>query len=284
MARFNPPLDGGEITAAFPNQFTSVAAVYAGGQGSVFRAERPNGTVGALKIYVPDPSAAIDDRTDREVDALSRLNCPTIVRLDGHGTVAIRTEQCRFVCTTFIEGVPLSDRLGRGALSLAEAARVGHDIADAIDAMWAAPLRIVHRDIKPPNVMLANSGHAVVIDLGVARHIGMASLTATGNTWGTRGYMSPEQAAGRKSLTCKSDVFALGVIVQECLLGRHPTGGNQNLLLGGGVLTTSIIGGLPGDVVNIIDAMLQRDPNRRPMPDEIKAVLLPHVRALGSAW
>jgi eukaryotic-like serine/threonine-protein kinase len=284
VPRFNPPLTDTEVNAAFGNRFAAVSAIYAGGQGSVFRAERPDGTVGALKIYVPDPSAQIDERTDREVDALGRLAHPTIVRLDDHGTTTIRGDACQFVCTTFIDGVPVSDRLARGPLTLAEAARVGHDIADAIEALWAAPHRIVHRDIKPQNVMLATSGHAVLIDLGVARHTTLASLTATGGAWGTRGHMSPEQAAARKSLTCKSDVFALGVMLQQVLLGRHPTNGNQNNLMNGSVATATIISELPADVTTLIDSMVSRDSNRRPMPDQIKAALLPHARALGSAW
>jgi serine/threonine-protein kinase len=209
VPRFNPPLTDAEVNAAFANRFANVSAIYAGGQGAVFRAERPDGTFGALKIYVPDPGAQIEERTAREVDALGRLERPTIVTLDDHGTVTARGDSCRFVCTTFIDGIPVSERLTRGPLTLAEAARVGHDIADAIDTLWAPPHRIVHRDIKPQNVMLANSGHAVLIDLGVARHTTLASLTATGGAWGTRGRMSPEQAAARQALTCKSDVFGV---------------------------------------------------------------------------
>jgi eukaryotic-like serine/threonine-protein kinase len=196
MPRFNPPLTDGELTGAFPNRFRAVSAIYAGGQGSVFRVERADGTVGALKIYVPDPGADIEERTDREVQALRMLVRPTIVRLDDHGAAAIRGQQCRFVCTTFIDGITLASRLSPAgtAIPLDEVARIGHDIADAIEALWAKPHRIVHRDIKPPNVMLATSGHAVLIDLGVARHTTLDSLTITGATWGTQGYMSPEQA------------------------------------------------------------------------------------------
>jgi serine/threonine-protein kinase len=124
----------------------------------------------------------------------------------------------------------------------------------------------------------------VLIDLGVARHTTLESLTATGGTWGTRGYMSPEQAAARKALTCKSDVFALGVMSQQALLGQHPTNGNQHHLLSGGVSTSSITNGVSADIVNLIDTMVLRDPNRRPMPDQVKAAFLPHVRPLGSAW
>jgi eukaryotic-like serine/threonine-protein kinase len=285
MPQFNPPLADAEIDGAFPRRFVGVAAIYAGGQGSVFRVERPDGTVGALKIYAPDPGAEIEERTDREVEALTRIVRPTIVRLDDHGTVTIRNEACRFVCTTFIDGVPLSTHFGpQNALVLDAVSRIGHDVADAIEALWAAPHRIVHRDIKPQNVMLANNGHAVLIDLGVARHTTLESLTLTGGTWGTRGYMSPEQAATRKALTCKSDVFTLGVLMQQCLAGIHPTNGNQQILRAGGVPTSSITNGIPAPIVQLIDSMVLRDSNRRPMPDHIKAILLPHARPVGRAW
>jgi eukaryotic-like serine/threonine-protein kinase len=287
MPKFNPPLDASEIHAAFPGAYVRADAVFAGGQGTVFRVERHDGTVGALKIYVPDPGAELEERTTREVDALQQIVRPTIVRLDNHGTATVRGEACRFVCTTFIEGVTLAARLqpnGTG-LPLDEVARIGHDIADAIGGLWARPHRIVHRDIKPPNVMLATSGHAVLIDLGVARHTELDSLTVTGGTWGTQGYMSPEQALGRKALTCKSDVFTLGIMLQHCLTGRHPTNGSQRLLVTGPFARTQAIApAVPIDVANLIDSMILTDANRRPMPETIKTALGAHARATGRPW
>lgn len=285
MPKFTPPLTEAEINGAFPGDFSLVTTVFAGGQGSVFRVERPDGTVGALKIYVPDPGAEIEERTDREVEALARLSRPSIVRLDGYGTTTIRGERCQFVCTTFIDGETLSERLaGRGALAIDEVARVGHDIADAIEELWTPPYRVVHRDIKPPNVMLAASGHAVLIDLGVARHTTLESLTVTGTTWGTRGFMSPEQAGARKALTCKSDIFALGTMLQQCLAGRHPTNGNQAALANGGPSTIVIAPGTPPLIAQVIDAMVFRDATRRPLPAQVKATLLPFARTLGRPW
>ncbi|MEQ1871389.1 MAG: protein kinase [Vicinamibacterales bacterium] len=201
MPRFNPPLDDGEILAAFPGVYSRAASVYAGGQGAVFRAERLDGSVGALKIYVPDAAAQVEERTAREVEALEHIARPTIVTLDGHGTVTIRGDQCRYVCTTFIDGVTLASRATTPGIGmpLEQVARIGHDIADAVEALWARPYRIVHRDIKPQNIMLSTSGNAVLIDLGIARHTTLESLTLTGGAWGTPGFMSPEQATARKA-------------------------------------------------------------------------------------
>jgi serine/threonine protein kinase len=283
MPPFVPPLTAPEISAAFAGQYSTVVALTPGGQGAVFRADALGRTAAsAVKIYFPDPMAQIEERTDREVAALGQIHVDTVVGLLGHGTVTIRGQVCRFVTTTYIDGAALADHIARQPLDLDGAARVAYDVAAAIDALWVR--RIVHRDIKPSNVMLANSGGAVLIDLGVARHTSLASLTLTGNSWGTRGYMSPEQALGRKALTCKSDVFALGVLFQQCLAGRHPTGGNQQLLMNGGATIAALIPGLPRDVVALSNRMLQRDPTRRPLPNEIMQTLAPYARALGNAW
>ena len=287
VPQFSPPLTEEEILTAFSGAYVRAVPVFEGGQGTVFRAERPDGSVGALKIYAPDPDAEIEERTAREVDALQQIVRPTIVRLDGHGTVRVRGDPHRFVCTTFIEGVTLASRLTTAGvgLPLDEVARIGHDVADAIEALWAPPHRIVHRDIKPGNVMLATSGHAIVIDLGIARHTALESLTVTGSAWGTRGHMSPEQATGRKALTCKSDVFALGIMLQQCLAGKHPANGNQRTLIAGALPgTATLVQNLPVAVVDLVDAMVQRSANRRPLPSAIKALLAPVARPVGRPW
>src|SRR5205823_12550809 len=118
--------------------------------------------------------------------------------------------------------------------------------------------------LKPYNIMLRPDGQAVLIDLGVARHIALDSLTTYGKTWGTEGYLSPEQARIVRSLTCKSDVFALGVVVQESLLGRHPTARHQQQLVAGGPATASLQAGLPTEFIALVDRMVHRDPVRRP--------------------
>ena len=102
-------------------------------------------------------------------------------------------------------------------------------MAKAIDSIWK--LRIVHRDIKPSNIMRKTSGRYCLIDLGVARHIDRTPLTNLGSTWGTVGYLSPEQCRFQRQLTCKSDIFSLAVVLTESALGKHPTNRNQEKLL-----------------------------------------------------
>lgn len=273
MPPFDPPLTPTEVAAALSPRYTRLTTLKSGGQGAVFKgALRPAGSKGksadvALKIYFAD---AVEERNEREIEALKRLQSPRIVRFRDAGTTQLRAAQCYWLETEFIEGQCLQPRAGNGGLGLAQTARVLANVAEAIESMWA--LRIVHRDIKPDNIMLRADGSAVVIDLGIARHVELAPITASGNTWGTMGYYSPEQRNAIRSLTCKSDVFALGVVAQECLLGRHPTNGSQERLLRGAPRTLTIAPNIPVAFADLIDAMLSPDPIRRPQPDQVASV------------
>ena len=220
MPAFDPPLAPAEIDVALPARYQRIDVLKSGGQGAVFRVEfgpnqeRPAGTPVALKIYYADQ---LEERTEREVDALKQIQVASLVRFVATGRITIRGLPCIWLETAFIEGEPLAAVIGRGPLSISQTATIAHDVAAALDELWAR--RIVHRDVKPDNIMVQADGHAVLIDLGVARHIELDSLTTYGKTWGTEGYLSPEQSRAVRTLTCKSDVFALGVVVQECLLG-----------------------------------------------------------------
>jgi len=267
---FAPPLSIQEVQAPFAGKYLVDSALQAGGQGAVFKARVDSGgaTI-ALKIYHADQ---LEERLERELAALKSIHGPTLVELHDAGRCAVRGEECRFLAMTFIEGDPLDAVIAReGPQPLTRIARVAHDVALAIDQVWEA--RIVHRDLKPNNIMLTSAGGGVLIDLGVARHIDLTSLTTTGKTWGTFGYMSPEQACGQP-LTCKSDVFALGVVIQECVLGRHPTSRRQDLLLNGGPSTDGLRADLPQDFAKLVDAMVHKTAIRRPLPRAVASELV----------
>ncbi len=247
-----------------------------GGQAAVFKAEvssadGANASAVAVKIYFADQ---LEERTAREVDALKKLSGDTIVRFHSEGTCQLRGRDCRYIATSFVEGETVAAALSRGSLSMKQVARVGHDAALAISEMWRH--RLVHRDLKPPNIMLAASGRAVVIDLGIVRDLALSPLTTAGKVWGTEGYLSPEQCTGRP-LSCKSDVFALGIVLQQCLLGQHPTGGRQPNLLMGGPPTASLQSGLDPRVCILIDQMVVRYPHLRPDSERIAAELVPFL-------
>jgi len=264
-----------DVRAAVVGLFDNIQPLAQGGQGAVYRAT-PHGSSDevALKIYFGDQ---LDERTAREIAALKRLKGETIVRLHADGAIDIGGNTYNYIATTFIEGDVVSSVLALRQLSFTEIAAIGRDVALAIDELWAND-RIVHRDVKPSNVMLRPDGRAVLIDLGVARHLNLSPLTTAGKTWGTEGYMAPEHARG-KTLSCKADVFALGVLLQECLLQRHPTGGRQILLMKGGLKTAALHPKTPADLAQFIDAMLDRSPGVRPTPRRVAEALQAFIEA-----
>ena len=278
MSPFDPPLEPGEILAAIPGRFDEVHPIKAGGQGAVFRtatsAMHPlgRGSHLALKVYFVDQ---MEERTDREVAALQRIRVETLVRFVDNGRCELREVACMWLETEFIEGESLAGLIVQGPRPISEVARTAHDVALALVAIWDE--RIVHRDVKPDNIMVTPQGRAILIDLGVARHVDLSSLTTRGRTWGTEGYLSPEQAIARRSLTCKSDVFALGVAAQESILGRHPTQRRQQLLMNGGPNTRGLRAAVPPEFAATIDDMVRRDPVGRPHPVDVAARMRPFM-------
>lgn len=274
---FNPALTNHEVDAAFSGRFHQSARVADGGQGSVFRgvpvgiASGANDDV-AIKLYYPGSQP---ERTEREISAMGRLNCQTIVRLRDAGQVTIRGQPCRFMATQFVDGRPLSQVIANGPLPVRAVASIGRDIALAIEAMWG--IRLVHRDIKPSNIMVTPQGTNILIDLGVARHIDMQPITTVGAAWGTPGYMSPEQMRAQRALSCKSDIFCLGILLQHALCGHHPTGGNQLALIHGGPRTSGLTAGTGSSanplIAGLIDALVEFQPQRRPLPQQVATVL-----------
>src|SRR5690606_2949654 len=120
-----------------------------------------------------------------------------------------------------IEGETLEDRLLRAPLPAAEAARIGAELASALVALHRAG--IVHRDVKPANVMLREDGSAVLLDLGLAHDESAETLTKTGQLLGTPAFMSPEQAAGRHhDVDERTDVYSLAATLFAALVGHPP--------------------------------------------------------------
>jgi serine/threonine protein kinase len=239
-----------------------------GGQGIVYRG-KISGRESAVKIYFP---GQIETRVDREIEALNIVNNPHIVKMLWSGKLELNDITLPVVATEYIHGVNLSEYIRQnGKLSSTQVAKIIYDISDAIEAMWGH--RIVHRDLKPPNILIKSDERATVIDLGVGRHISRTPLTATGFTWGTLGYMSPEQTKAIQQLSCKSDIYSLGVIAIECLLGKHPTRGDQLLLFGMGYDKNLPIEIQKLEYAGLIANMLQVKPISRPLPSEIKTTL-----------
>jgi len=235
-----------EIEAALEGRYSVGPQIATGGQGAVFRATRilrqdgtPTNDVVALKLHF-DPTQAF--RVEREVTAMEKLSHPNLARLLEHGFCYVGGRKTVYITYEFIEGLTLKQRLKNGGRLLeSEALPIGRDISAAIDLLWSH--RIVHGDIKPSNIMLPESGGAVLIDLGILRFFEEDSAVkpirpvdrfspSAVKSWGTVGYLSPEQMRGEK-LSCASDIFSLGVVLLESLQGWHPTNGDQSALAKG---------------------------------------------------
>jgi len=190
-----------------------------GGAGVVYRARDLAGERVALKVLVQGGSAGNVARFRREVAALSQLNHPGIVRLRDAGETPGGQ---RFLVMGLVDGAPLSELLLRGPLPITYALELAHDVAEALAA--AHRLGVVHRDVKPANVIVTSDGRPLLTDFGLAMdHHGSHSLTAAGAMLGTPGYMPPEQGFGELTkLGPPADVYALGATLYACLAGRPP--------------------------------------------------------------
>ncbi len=260
-----------KVASRLPAAVAIESLLAEGGQAVVYRGS-VKGAAAAIKVYRP---GQLQQRVQREVEALRSLSCPSVVQLLWDGVVKVGGYELPVVATALLPGTTLTEVLSRRPLSHDELSVVAYDVAVAIDDMWSR--RIVHRDLKPSNVLLLPSGRACVIDLGLARHVEMTTLTAAGVTWGTYGYMSPEQTRAVRQLTCKSDVFSLGIILVEAAMGRHPTNGDQLRLF-----AKKLHEMLPGAAgswqhsVLLMD-MLHPRPTMRPMPAAMIRVLAGHA-------
>jgi hypothetical protein len=190
-----------------------------GGMSTVFRArDTVTGEAVAVKVVL-DPEEPTDlRRFEREARTLLSLRHPGIVRYIGHGTTGGGDP---YLVMEWIEGETLRARLRRGPLSAREALRIAGRAARALGATHRAG--IVHRDVKPANLMLEgwSIDRVVLLDFGLARRRSASLLTAPGAVLGTPGYLAPEQARA-EALDARADVFALGCVLFECLTGEPP--------------------------------------------------------------
>jgi serine/threonine-protein kinase len=193
-----------------------------GGMSRVFIAqETALGRKVVLKVFPPELAAALSvDRFRREIQLAASLQHPHIVPLLSAGQAG----DVLYYSMPLVEGESLRARLAReGELPVPEAIRVLRDVADALS--YAHRHGLMHRDIKPDNVLLSDH-HALVTDFGVAKALDEAarqsSLTSTGLALGTPAYMAPEQAAADPHTDQRADIYALGVLGYEILAGRPP--------------------------------------------------------------
>jgi eukaryotic-like serine/threonine-protein kinase len=256
-----------EARIALPSRYRVVRHIANGGMATVWAAEDELlGRLVAVKVL--SPAYAADERANRrflrEARAGAKLSdCRHVVTVYDIG----EHEHQPFMVMEHFAGGTLADRLRRGmAIPRALALRWLREAASALDC--AHEHDVVHRDVKPANLLLDQRGRLAVGDFGIATVATETSVTQTGQVLGTAAYISPEQARG-EAATYASDRYALAVVAFELLTGRRPFPGEHPAAqarahVEASVPSASAVGDLPADVDDVLQAGMAKDQRRRP--------------------
>jgi len=250
-----------------------------GGMGTVYRAlDRVTAARVALKFLTHQATDA--ERFAQEARLLAELNHPAIVRYVAHGTTP---QGHPFLAMEWLDGEDLGARIAREGLAVTDSVALVRRVAEGLAVAHARG--IVHRDVKPSNVLLVGGdpARAKLLDFGVARlrlagvTPGTRPMTRTGMIVGTVGYMSPEQATADPALDARADVFALGCVLFECLTGQPVFAGAHVVAVLAKVLREEaprvrhLRPELPAGLDDLVAQMLEKDRGRRP-PDALAVV------------
>ncbi len=265
--------------------YTILEKLGEGGMGVVYKAQdtKLDRTV-ALKFLPPHLSASEQDRARfvQEAKAASALNHPNVCTIHDIG----EHDGQLFIVMELVEGQTLHDLLGahRGSpLPMKRAVEIGTQIADGLAA--AHEKGIVHRDMKPENIMIRRDGIAQIMDFGLAKlkASGASRLTREGSTVGTAGYMSPEQIQGQE-VDHRSDIFSLGVVLYELFTGQMPFRGVHETALAYEIVNVDPVpmSSVRPEIDPALDAIvlecLEKDPNERTQAARQVAVDLKRYR------
>ena len=272
------------LTAALAHRYRIDREIGRGGMATVFLAhDVKHDRRVAVKVLHPDLGAVLGgERFLAEVRTTARLQHPHILPLIDSGDA----DGLLFYVMPFVDGESLRDRLTRERqLPVGDAIALAREVADALE--YAHRQGVIHRDVKPENILLAD-GHALVADFGIARaasRTGGERLTQTGISLGTPSYMSPEQAMGDTIIDARSDVYALGCVLYEMLIGEAPFTGPATQSIVARLITEPAPsarakrGSVPEHVDDAIAAALQKLPADRQRSAAAFSVALANERA-----
>ena len=227
----SPDVNAGETTPQVTSRRGSLVAgryridslIAAGGMGEVWRAtDEVLGRVVSVKFLHPQFAAdeSFLERMLREARAASAINHPGVVAVYDFGRIdpedGVPTS---YIVMEHVDGPSLSQILTDGPLGVEKSLTILEQTAAALHAAHQAG--VVHRDVKPGNIIMAPSGHVKLTDFGIARSQDTSTITDSGSITGTATYLSPEQASGEKA-TEASDLYSLGVVIYSCLSGDVP--------------------------------------------------------------
>jgi serine/threonine protein kinase len=247
-----------------------------GGMAVVYAARHPNDPRPlAIKLLKRVSNARTLTRFAREAATMAKVSHPHVIRIVDVG----ETPQGPYIVLEQIQGQSLEDRLRIAPLEPRQAAEICAQLAAGVGALHGAG--VIHRDLKPDNVMLRSDGSAVVLDLGLAHEESAESLTRTGQLVGTPAYMSPEQAAGQhRDIDERSDVYALGATLFAAVSGEAPFTGDTLIAVACAVLEGEVE--WPPEVPPALEAIgrkamakspSERHPNAAALERELRSYL-----------
>jgi serine/threonine protein kinase len=254
-----------------------------GGMGLVYRATTPTGETVALKLVKGEiaKDSVFRRRFDREARTAARIGHPNVVPVLDTG----EHDGIPYMTQKFITGGSLEGRIKRdGKLALPFALDVCTQVADGLDAMHATGL--IHRDVKPGNILLDEAETAYITDFGLMKDREASVLTRPGQALGSMDYMAPEQIRGEE-VTAQSDVYALGCVMCECLSGKPPFADRQGMRILWAHLQEAPPDPLaerpevPADVSWAVLRALEKEPEKRP-PTATAYAHMVRIAALGA--
>lgn len=263
-----------------------------GGMGTVWRARdiALHRDVALKEVRPPDPATAaaqpglvvqLRERAVREARALARLAHPNVVTIHHIVEPADGADGHPWIVMELVRGGSLHDRLADGPMPVADVLRLGLDVLSALRAAHAEG--VLHRDVKPANVLLRADGSAVLTDFGIAALHGSTALTSTGVLIGSPEYIAPERARGEEGLPA-SDLWSLGMLLYVASEGVHPLRRATSLATVVAVLDEPIpVPVRSGPLGPVLERLLVRDLTVRPDAEELEALLRSASSALGSA-